>query len=81
MELEYTYGCICDSLTINDKETIDIPIDTIKDVIQELLYSETDLAVIQDILISLITSQGTYECSDKPCECCGDYITTYTLEI
>jgi hypothetical protein len=23
----------------------------------------------------------TYKCSDQPCECCGDYVETYTMEV
>lgn len=23
----------------------------------------------------------TYECSDEPCECCGDYVETYTMKV
>jgi len=28
-----------------------------------------------------IKTYGEYDCSDKPCECCGDYTETYKLDI
>lgn len=38
-------------------------------------------AIMQSIFMNLMYSQGTYEHSDKPCECCDDHIITYKLEI
>lgn len=81
MILQYTSGCISDSLTIDGKETIDIPIEDIRKVLHKLIDIEDDLGTLQEIYISLLSAQGKYECSSKPCECCGDYVTTYKLEI
>lgn len=81
MKLEYTSGCICDSLNIDNVETIDMPIDKFKEVLHTLLNRESDLAVLQQVYMSFMESQGNYESSNEPCDCCGDYVVTYTLEI
>lgn len=80
MKLEYTDGCICTSLTVDGKETIDMSKEEFKEVICKLLDKESDLGVLQDIWRNLVTSQGEVEDLGH-CEECGDYITRYTLEI
>lgn len=81
MKLKCIEGCTCDSLTIDGIETIDINKDDFKKVLHKLIDKEEDRAIMQSIFMNLMYSQGTYEYSDKPCECCGDYIITYKLEI
>ena len=80
MKLEYTDGCVCTSLTVDGKETIDMDLNSLKEVINKLINRETDLGVLQDIWCNLVTSQGEYEDLGR-CPDCGDYITKYTLEI
>lgn len=80
MKLEYTDGCVCTSLTVDGKETIDMSKEELKEVICKLLDKESDLGVLQDIWRDLVTSQGEFEDLGH-CEECGDYITKYTLEI
>lgn len=80
MKLEYTDGCICTSLTVDGKETVDMSKEELKEIIYKLLDNESDLAVLQNIWIDLVTSQGEFEDLGQ-CEECGDLITKYTLEI
>lgn len=80
MKLEYTDGCVCTSLTVDGEETIDMNLNSLKEVINKLINRETDLGVLQDIWCNLVTSQGEYE-DLGCCPNCGDYITKYTLEI
>ncbi|MGM9532029.1 hypothetical protein [Intestinibacter sp.] len=80
MKLEYTDGCICTSLTVDGKETVDMSGEALKEVIRKLLDRESDLAILQDIWRDLVMSQGEFEDLGQ-CEECGDYITRYTLEI
>lgn len=80
MKLESVSGCICDSLTIDGVETIDLPTDKIKDTIKMLVDKESDLGLLQSILINFIESNGDYE-DLGTCEECGDLITKYTLKI
>lgn len=81
MNIKYVCGCMADSLTIDDVETVDMSLVDIKEVINILVDRETDLGVLQQILIQCVESQGEYSCADEPCECCGDYVTTSELNI
>lgn len=80
MKLEYTEGCVCTSLTVDGKETVDMDIDSLKEVVIKLINRETDFGVIQDIWRDLMESQEEFE-DLGVCEECGDWITNYTLEI
>lgn len=80
MTLETVNGCICDSITIDGVETIDLSIDKVKDTIKLIIDKETDLGVLQSILIDFIESKGNYE-DLGTCEECGDTIYKYTLKI
>lgn len=80
MKLEYTDGCICTSLTVDGKETVDMDIKDFKEVIYKLVDKENDLGTLQSIFINLIEQQGYYKDLGH-CSCCGDHITKYTLEI
>lgn len=33
------------------------------------------------LLQDIIPRYGEFDCDNKPCECCGDTVITYTLEI
>lgn len=76
MEINYTSGCICDSLTIDGKESADL---SPKDAIVKALEKIDDMATLQDILTT-VAETGEYEDLGH-CEQCGDWITSYTLEI
>lgn len=80
MKIEYTDGCVCTSLTVDGKETADMTSEEIKVSIQAMLDREIDCAVLQDIWMSLIESQGEYKDLGH-CEDCGDWIPNYTLEL
>lgn len=80
MKLEYTDGCICTSLTVDGKETADMTSEEIKVSIQAMLDREVDVAILQDIWMALIESQGEYKDLGH-CEECGDWISNYTLEL
>lgn len=79
MKINYTSGCICNSLTIDDKESADLSVDGIKDTIVKALNKINDVAILQEILIT-IAETGEYE-NLGHCDECGDYISSYTLEI
>lgn len=52
----------------------------IKVSIRAMLDRETDIATLQDVWMSLIEHLGEYKDLGH-CECCGDWISNYTLEI
>jgi len=80
MRLQHTERCTCGSLTINDVETVVMSMDTVKSVLKTLIDKEDDFAVLQELLIHIIDSKG--DCKDLgKCECCGDYVMEYILEV
>lgn len=80
MKINYTTGCTCDSLTIDGKESIDMPVEDIKEAIVLSLNKVEDIATLQDMLISALEYAGEFEDLEH-CEQCGDFIYSYTLEI
>ena len=62
MKLEYTDGCICTSLTVDDIETIDMDIEAFKNVIKKfLIYGQkNDIKMLIECLHQLI-KEGYYE--------------------
>ena len=80
MEIEYVTGCICDSLSIDNKETIDMELKELKEVIIKVINNTDNLAALQGALISIVENTGEFEDLGH-CEECGDYIEKYTLSI
>ncbi len=80
MKIESITGCICDSLTIDGTETVDMDINKVKEVVKKLIDITNDLGTIQSILMDLVESQGDFE-DLGTCDQCGDWITKYTVEI
>lgn len=80
MKIEYVNGCMCDTLNVDGVETIDMKLEDVKNIVKKLIDKEEDLAVIQDLLTNLLESQGKYEDLGH-CDCCGDWITKYEIEI
>ena len=80
MKIESVTGCTCDSLTVDNVETVDMDKEAIKDVIKKLINREDDLVILQSILIDLVEFRGEFEDLGH-CDQCGDWITKYTLEI
>ncbi len=80
MKLKYVDGCTCNSLTVDGIETIELPLQKVKDTIKTLIDKETDLGLLQSILIDFIETKGNYKylytCGD-----CGDSVYETTLEI
>lgn len=79
MKINYVTGCTCDSLTIDGKESINLSPKVIKDAIVKALEKIDDEATLQDILIT-VAETGEYKDLGH-CEQCGDWITSYTLEV
>ena len=80
MKIESVTGCTCDSLTVDDVETVDMDKEAVKDVIKKLINREDDLGVLQSVLIDLVEFQGEFEDLGH-CDQCGDWITKYTVEL
>jgi hypothetical protein len=80
MIVEYINGCTCDTLNVDGKETIDMDIRDVRNIIKRLTDNENDIGTLQSILITLVESQGDFE-DLGTCEQCGDWITKYTVNL
>ena len=81
MRLKLVEGCVCDSMTIDGKEEFNLT-DTerqqVVDRIAEWIRQRPE--DLNDLLQDLIPRYGEYS-DHKPCECCGDIVTTYFWDI
>lgn len=80
MVIESVSGCMCDSLTIDGTETVDMDTKDIKVAINKLLDLEDDMGTLQSILIDLVERRGDYEDLGR-CEDCGDYICKCSITV
>ena len=80
MKLEMTRGCICDSLSIDGTQEIDLTDEQRKEVIKKV-FDSMKPEDLNYLLQWYLPYKGDYESSDKPCECCGDFVENFTLEI
>jgi len=85
MKIEMVEGCMCDSLTIDGVEEIDMTDDArqkyIEDICEGLkkVIKPNELNYfLQHVAYNYGKSKRLY---DEPCSCCGDYVYSYTLEI
>ena len=69
MELKYVTGCVCDSLTLDGVETVDLPIEKLQEALLKVIKSISKEDVLQDILICIMEGQGEYKCLGS-CEQC-----------
>ena len=79
-KIEYTCGCVCNSLSVNGEETSEMEVNKLKEIICKLINAEKQTAVLQDILIDLVETNGEHKHLGT-CDCCGDSIDKWTLEI
>jgi hypothetical protein len=81
MKIVMTLGCIADSLTIDGVEEPNLTDDKRQEVIDRCVKKIEPRDLNEFLQWLLMRHYDDYECSDLPCECCGDYIDMYTLEI
>ncbi len=86
MKLEKVEGCICDGFYVDDNLVNECTNEELQDILMkavEKLKSTNieDNYALQDVLRAITMAIGKLEVSDDACECCGDFIYTYTLEI
>lgn len=84
MKIELKQGCVCDSLTIDGKEEINLTDDERADAwykVCDYLINNGKHEHLNELLQFLATRYGESHVSDHPCECCGDYVETNTMEL
>lgn len=84
MKINYTRGCICDDLSVDNENFYSLSLQKRKEILHKIIdncgHDDIDY-FFQDILIEMLKAKGEYACSDKACECCGDFVESYTLKI
>nr|DAR76377.1 MAG TPA: hypothetical protein [Caudoviricetes sp.] len=80
MELTYTDGCITTSLDIDGVESIDMSIEDFRKVIHKIVDKIDDFAELQNIFMNFVECNGEL-IDEYNCSCCGDYVTTYKINI
>lgn len=85
MILKQTTGCVCDSLTVDDVEEIDLTDEQRRQVIlkiSEYIANQMSPGDLNCFLQYFIDFFGNGQCiSEEPCECCGDRVYETTLVI
>lgn len=80
MELTYTNGCTVTSLDIDGVESIDMSIEDFRKVIHKIVDKIDDFAELQNIFMNFVECNGEL-IDEYNCSCCGDYVTTYKINI
>lgn len=82
MTINWISGCTNDNLIINGRNYSDYN-DKDKIILRQLilnwLVQKEDIISTKDIIRFILEMAGKYECSDEPCECCGDFIESYEI--
>ena len=84
MKIDLVEGCVCDSLTIDGVEEINLTDEQRAKTIVELLDGLKKVIKPSDLncfLQHICMNYGDMKCSDEPCPQCGDYVYSYHVEI
>jgi hypothetical protein len=90
MKLELTEGCICDSFTADGKFINTLSEKELKDILKAVVAKitttkyedENTVYYLQNILYEIVSRfYDEYESDDEPCECCGDFVETFKMEV
>lgn len=73
-------GCVCDSLTVDGKEEMDMSDDERREALR-IIFDALEPDDLNNVLQELIPMFGDCISDDEPCECCGDYVSQYTWDI
>lgn len=81
-----TRGCVCDWLGIDGIKEIDMTneqrLQYFYKICDRIPYlKDGDSSWFNQFLQWVVEEFGDYEVSEHQCECCGDYVETYTLEV
>ena len=79
MKLHYVTGCICDSLSVEGKEFNEMSLEEQREILHKLV-DNADGVTLQQMFIEYMEDESEWHTSG-PCECCGDLVEYYKLEI
>jgi len=80
MKFQYSEGCTRNSLTVNGKETADMPVEEVRKAAHVLIDYTDSLSDLQEVLIQILCTHGEYKDLGW-CMTCGDHNEEYTLEV
>lgn len=82
MEIKLTRGCVCDFLGIDGIKEIDMTDEQRKQYLKEIIEKLPTIGIWFNHFLEFVAETfGHYECSEKSCECCGDFVETYNLKL
>lgn len=87
MECNYTMGCICGAMNVDDERFIDLSTDKQKEIITKIINEtpnsrfKDETCILENIFENLVKELGVYSSSDDACDCCGDTIDSWDLKI
>lgn len=90
MKIERTTGCICDCFEADGKPMCSMSEEELKCILLRVAQKiasrgemcENQKCDLQSIIGLMVESfPDECECSEEPCECCGDYVETYIVEV
>ena len=90
MKIELVRGCIAERfdadgkpmMNMSEEELKSILVKVVNKVTQRTELTEGQKSYLYDAIMLLVEDfPDTCEYSDEPCECCGDFIETYTMEL
>lgn len=86
MEIELVQGCIADCFEIDGQPVYDMSAEELKIAFSKMcdyiMQMQHDTPYnLQNALYNLVETFAPCEHSEEACECCGDFIDTYTLEL
>lgn len=87
MKTEIIEGCMNYSFEVNGVSINEYTLNELKDILIVLTdhvvdkATEDDMCELKTAIRNLVEMFGKHESDDEPCDCCGDFIDTYTLDI
>lgn len=82
MKLVKITGCVCDELSADEINEIDMTDEQRQETIDAICsWLKRNPDQLNYVMQDLIETFGDYEVSEKACECCGDHIWTWTWDI
>ena len=94
MKFELTEGCVAYGFYANNKRVDELTADELKTALVEIVNKIVDTKLEDDAQVTEFNNKAytvlynmvyefadKYTCSDEPCECCGDWVETYELEV
>ena len=82
MKLVKVTGCVCDELSADGTNEIDMTDEQRQKTIDAICsWLKRNPDQLNYVMQDLIETFGDYEVSKEACECCGDHVWTWTWNI